>query len=501
MTDSELLTQTEQEIEFSPVPLTIESIYTCLHSVFSTEQAHIIFKNIRSIIILPMSKPELDFIKTMGIDKKGRLFISEAFWHKHIKSFDDLSTILYHEFLHPLLGDTDFDVDKDDPEIQIKYAALNIAADSRINAYIYRFTEIDSESFFRNVFTAEILENADYLHILTPFGDPKDAKLKAIHQYLYSSDKIKDFISCKEIYEVVLDLLRKQRDESKDFMKDLEKIIQALLGSHSSGDEKDEMSQEEIDKIVDQLKEEMNEKYGEGEGDDLVEAVKEELASKTPGNNQELHAHLIKPSNEQRVINRSLINSMSFNSTFRNVRAEISNYKPHKYSSPVLPSTLFRSDISKMLLGVPSLFWTNIRYVAHRKDLKCPIYLDVSGSMYEYLPLVIKLLTNLNKDLDYVWGFSTKIAKHDLGMLEKGQLVTTGGTDFDCVLQHIIDNKFSHVLVITDGWAYASDELVEKAKTVIKSLKVIATPDYFMEDNILSTTFKETLTIEEATKK
>ncbi len=35
--------------------------------------------------------------------------------------------------------------------------------------------------------------------------------------------------------------------------------------------------------------------------------------------------------------------------------------------------------------------------------------------------------------------------------LDEGRCPTTGGTDFDCVVRHALDNRFGAILIVTDG--------------------------------------------------
>lgn len=85
------------------------------------------------------------------------------------------------------------------------------------------------------------------------------------------------------------------------------------------------------------------------------------------------------------------------------------------------------------------------------------VYLDVSGSMNADLPWILAALAPLEKDgLCRVFLFSTIVAPAPKKGLLKGALVTTGGTDIDCVLDHVIAIKPKErprqVVVLTDGY-------------------------------------------------
>jgi hypothetical protein len=79
------------------------------------------------------------------------------------------------------------------------------------------------------------------------------------------------------------------------------------------------------------------------------------------------------------------------------------------------------------------------------------VYLDVSGSMWAEMPLLIALLSRLSQ---YVrrpfWAFSTEVAR---AHIEGGQLRTrsTGGTSLSCVLEHVAETRPSAAIIVTDG--------------------------------------------------
>lgn len=81
------------------------------------------------------------------------------------------------------------------------------------------------------------------------------------------------------------------------------------------------------------------------------------------------------------------------------------------------------------------------------------VYLDVSGSMERYLPLVYAALRPLTAHVHpEVHLFSTCIADVDLPGLRRGVRVGTGGTDVAPVTRHMLDKRVKRALFITDGW-------------------------------------------------
>jgi uncharacterized protein with von Willebrand factor type A (vWA) domain len=48
--------------------------------------------------------------------------------------------------------------------------------------------------------------------------------------------------------------------------------------------------------------------------------------------------------------------------------------------------------------------------------------------------------------------------------LIRGNIETTGGTDFNCVARSIIEKNFDKAVVVTDGYASLGNELSEELK-------------------------------------
>jgi hypothetical protein len=88
------------------------------------------------------------------------------------------------------------------------------------------------------------------------------------------------------------------------------------------------------------------------------------------------------------------------------------------------------------------------------------VYLDVSGSMYAEMPLVISLLAQLAGWIRRpFWAFSTIVAP---AVIERGTLKsqTSGGTSLECVLEHVARTRPSAAVIVTDGYI----ESVAKAR-------------------------------------
>jgi len=122
-----------------------------------------------------------------------------------------------------------------------------------------------------------------------------------------------------------------------------------------------------------------------------------------------------------------------------------------------------------------------------------PIYLDVSGSTYSYLPEIITLISNVSDKLDYIWGFSTQVVKHTIDDLVKRNIKSTGGTCFKCIIKHAIENNFKHIVVITDG--DASNPFTGKISDIESVVTILF--GYANKQNYFSKHYENTHLIEE----
>jgi hypothetical protein len=122
----------------------------------------------------------------------------------------------------------------------------------------------------------------------------------------------------------------------------------------------------------------------------------------------------------------------------------------HQYSIPVLSPgdrrAFLRSIWSPFL---PNAAWdTTIR----KQEGTAQVYLDVSGSMYAEMPLIIGLLRLLSRYIRQpFWAFSDEVAP---AIIKGGQLqtATSGGTSMACVLNHIGETRPTSAVVVTDGY-------------------------------------------------
>ncbi len=128
---------------------------------------------------------------------------------------------------------------------------------------------------------------------------------------------------------------------------------------------------------------------------------------------------------------------------------------------PLQPS---KRDFVLLAAGVPPFHYHNRAYRQTAQDRGLAVYLDVSGSVNQHLPEIIGLLRSLRADLETIFLFSNKVAETPFRRLLAGHVKTTYGTDFDCIAEHVLENRYDKAVILTDGYADMKEDNREQLK-------------------------------------
>ncbi len=101
----------------------------------------------------------------------------------------------------------------------------------------------------------------------------------------------------------------------------------------------------------------------------------------------------------------------------------------------------------------PVLWTASLAAPAPTVFARTHVYLDVSGSMRDVLPLLYRALLPLAPLLEpRLFLFSTRVHEAPLAALRRGDVLTTGGTDIGCVTTHLLAHRIRRAVIVTDGW-------------------------------------------------
>ncbi len=480
------------EVEPASLPLNFRSIIDAYLTILPGK-VDLVFSFVKKLIIF--EEKEVSGFSSIATDQYGNFYVCRPFWEEHVTNLKTLVFLLYHEMYHHICGDVIMDLPSDDMTKQekrlhsIRKIADNFAMDSRINSYLLREYRLDS-TFVDTFYTKLIEESGECLFkLLKPDSvfdstHKEESKVASFYKNYYTEERLHSHYDLSDaIFKILLD--RKDKSDEQ-----LQQMLKQLLGNH----EGDGLTEEQIEDLIKQGKitvEVSTEGSGEANGDALQQIIEELVSSRGIGYSKDLRESILATKSEvTEKLNISLFKKMAFDNIFHNVRTQ-AKVKTAKYtSSPVIPVHIAKTDALLISEDVDVVLWKSKKYEYKTDPKLLPIYLDVSGSTYSYLPEIIKLIANVSKDLDYVWGFSNKVVKHTIEMLVDNKINSTGGTDFDCIIQHALENEYNHIVVITDGDGgtdYKYQNIKDKIKSVVTILFGYNNKNNFFTKNYGST--------------
>lgn len=412
-----------------------------------------------------------EITKTVFItyDKKPVVYLNSKFIKRYCKTDAHLFMLIMHQVYHIILGH--LTMLRTDDEI------AHLSFDAIINARLCRLFPTDSyTSFFTELYKAGSFPSC----ILRPKGKKMPKKYYPVLKSLYESDM--------GTYQEVYDLFQKEFSKLKmgkrtclllgefnlDDANETE-LLKAYL--QQTGRWKKEASFNDFSGLPFSLlllrTQDKKKKPGIGSRHITVslekgKALKGNKGRGTSDNDEGLGIYVIKDKN------------MEFNDKFRKllfdsafpyrVNSKCYSTRYEKTSGlSYLPDYHDRSAYAKSLLYEgPFLYNTALSALRLRENKAKSmniVYMDVSGSMSDYVSEIIPfLLKPLKEKKIEVYAFSTKVFPVSYETLKTGLLPANGGTDISCVYNHYFNTylakkmKVRKILVLTDGYIGTTDE-------------------------------------------
>ena len=357
---------------------------------------------------------------TLG--ERSRLLLNPDFLATHCRTDESLAMLVMHELFHILFGHTRL--------FEHVTAAQNIAFDAVINAQLcLLFPEPGYTALFRNSYPADELPWA----LLRPpenWGSTSEhwaltGEAGRVHRALYTDTSV----TYAELFELLSELPGVTDDAAGA-------VNSRLLGNHDeAGAGGDPEVQREVRDIVARWPM-LQQRSGRDEGG-------------------EFSGEQVNVGDPRRaavgIIRRALLPLLDRAAGDRGIqRAGVVNV------DTCLP---YRTQIDRRaevraLLGQESLFFSaGTRVAGSERKQQVHVYVDVSGSMSEELPLLYGALVPLIEYLHpEIHLFSTGIADVTPAALRKGVVSTSGGTNIACVTEHLVEHRVRRALLVTDGW-------------------------------------------------
>ncbi len=368
---------------------------------------------------------------------KPELLINSDFVNEYCKTDEHLFMLVMHELYHVILGHTTL--------FNRTSIIDNIAFDAVINAMLCRmFPSEEYVSFFIQTNASNSFPGC----LLRPKSSDTPKEAIPLLDLLYESNTGTYF----DAYQTIINFLKKNNKLG----------LYRLLGNHTSNETTN-------NPILKKMIEKMVERWPRPPqiitGRDMGGTLKQEKITyqQTDKEKKKLVRFLHKASIELGNIERNIKNNELVNV---DITSFIPNYKD-------------RTIVAKKLLIGDNLQYQNNSYaynfVSFSKQ-KSHVYLDVSGSVIDDLKHFIPLLMKPYKNKEcLLYTFSTEVCETTPKKIMDGELDTTGGTDINCIFEHLYSLKRHQIpkkiVIFTDGEtgecsAYYQ-ELINKYKTKI----------------------------------
>ena len=407
-----------------------------VYAVMGTRAAPLLGK-LRNVYPAPEKVP------TLAISKDGDIFYNPDFLEEHCKEDEvALVTLMVHEFLHPLMRHHSRGEGKN-PQI------ANVAQDAVINSTIAQMNWSQKGKFFDSFYGEK--ENPHPLEALLCSKGIVPPELPNMLEAKRACWE-RQAISSEEIYEAILkDMPPEEGDGEGDGEGQGDGGSQGegqgqgqqqaqnqgkgpvVLGDHSDKSPSEELSPEQLldraEAAEGMLQEQGNDQVGKnGALMEIIAQIKNELG------------HLRKDSLYKWAIKRK------FGKFVKKIQ------RPRVRTAPYVlnPS---RMDVVKMGLRMPQEFYNNsVLDKAKDTAYEVVMYLDVSGSVgLKEIAEACSVISAFKFAPTEIYQFSTELHRVYLEELKKGVIKTTGGTDFEVVLNHAMENKHDRIVVFSDG--------------------------------------------------
>lgn len=353
------------------------------------------------------------------------------------RSDRDVTAILLHELLHHVMRHLEANRVGDNPKLS------NIVEDAFINRTIHLLNP-ELAGFF-----SDFYEPAQMPQLLLRSGSQPQSRED---QQLYHALQMGQ-ITEEDLYHALQDRGGGDQDVQ-------------LIGSHED--------EAEGDRSV------ISEEAAEG----LLQELGEQLRARgNPGKNQASRLDQLSESflrlrrgkrlaPLQRAMQRALTQSLRSNL----LHSVAGGSDLPSLRTPLMPERPARADMYWILAGMQPVLWRTPE--SNQQQGAVAVYLDVSGSMMHYLGTAYECCLAFEDMLSTeIYLFSNQIETIHIDQLRSGDVRTTYGTDFDCVVEHFLEQGSAEKAVLfSDGYAELDPAYQDKLTASSKEMIGVLTP-------------------------
>ena len=353
---------------------------------------------------------------TACIDVHGVMRYNPAFVEHYVTSPANLFCLVAHELMHPMFGHFVYQNGR----------LENIGADMVINATISLLFAHHSGSgvLFRRFYKPIGLEG-----LLRSGSDMHQSRYARLYRDFYENHRSAQRLSTGEVIQTL-----------KVLTPAVETPAIVLLGGHGAA------VHSSVERGEDQpFGSEARARIAED-----LRRVAQRPSGPAAGYGEALYDFFLEILKTHMGLKRSLLERFTTRQKVDTFRSMINAPRIGVSPIPIQPS---KRDFVLLAAGAPPFHYHNMAYRQATQERGLAIYLDVSGSVNQHLPKIIGLLRSLRSDLKTIFLFSNKVVEVPFRTLLAGQVQTTYGTDFDCIAEHALANRFNKAVILTDGYA------------------------------------------------
>lgn len=397
-----------------------------------------------------------------------RVEVSPTFLRRCVRSDQDALFLLLHELMHRLRGDLEWRL----PDEDVSHDAVNVVLDLLANAHLLRLAFPDPPALLGRVYSAD---RFPWNLLLPPTLMARQCRRHDARWETYDRphDVLSRLYASKHVSRFRLVTLVEEQ-----FRRSGAPDPARLAGLYLKGwlvdmprlaclHEVAPLLSREFPSLRALLKKVLV--LGDHDSAETLEGVREELGL---GRRAGWRAQL-----DEGSLGR--VEAAEDRAFFEAVRQAVCRDDRQPVSrSGAVPSASVAGDVGRreaifLANGVAPPFYRSTVPGREESHERVHVYLDVSGSTADYQRLFFGLTLRLGERIGSpVYQFSNQVVPVTLGELLEGQLRTTRGTDFDCVVGHALERDFSRILVVTDGEGGLDDAL--RARAERRGLQVFA---------------------------
>lgn len=470
---------------------------------------------VRKVVMVP---PNNKLCPTLCMDRRGVIRVNEGFWRKRVKNKRDARYVMIHELFHAVLGDCAVmktAMSKYESEL------MNLSMDMRINAAIHNWFQ--PKGHFK---LAPIFERmypgagpGGLLRANSKYG--VKSKYRLIYNALYSMaaghyhgddelERAKEVFKNEETIRSALKILLPQGPVNE---QKLGKLV--YVGNHNPDDDsiddwgkdntQNQTEEDRTDDADDPEERELTDAppiidQPPGIDDDLKDEIREAMLDKLgamggagAGRSNFLFDNIVEVIESSKTVNMHALQQFACQAKINKIKVMFD--KPRKVSS-VVPINPSANELVMAAAGWTPVFWKGRRTFKGKLNKNIAVYLDVSGSVSSYLSKILGVIVGLRQGIRQVFCFSNEVHEHSMGQLMDGEYKSTGGTDFDCIVNHAIENDIDKLIVFTDGDAWIKEDTKQKCRDQIQDLAIIYF-GYCRKDNFFHNTYGKAFELEE----